>query len=304
MKFVVSGLGSGSIAGRIVGSIAGMALWVSLVSGFPVIAAENENDPVFFIKTPEKTFQFQRSELLNRKDQVSITVTEDPTYPGSARTYTAVPLVGLFIPFKLLTSGDAGQEISLFFHCLDGFSAPIPIEKVLDTDRNHANAFLAIEEPGRKWPAVRSQEGPATAGPFYLIWKNPEASKIGAEEWPYQLSGFEVKKSLRALYPALFPDSSLPKEHPARQGFEVFLKNCFACHTLNHQGESKLGPDLNLPMNPTEYFTEKVLLQFIRNPESVRSWSGSKMKPVSKEAISDAELGALVEYLKHMRHRS
>jgi mono/diheme cytochrome c family protein len=171
---------------------------------------------------------------------------------------------------------------------------------VLNTDPKRATAYLAIELPTEKWPALASQDGAQTAGPFYLIWKNPKSSQVGTEEWPYQLTGFEIKKSIQSLYPAIFPDSSLGKDHPVQKGFQVFLKNCFACHTLNRQGESSLGPDLNLPMSPTEYFTEKALLQFLRNPESIRSWPGQKMKGLSKEEVTDEDLKNLVEYLKQM----
>jgi hypothetical protein len=40
---------------------------------------------------------------------------------------------------------------------------------------------------------------------------------------------------------------------------------------MNHQGPSRVGPDLNLPLNPTEYFKESVLPRYIRNPKSIRA---------------------------------
>ena len=43
------------------------------------------------------------------------------------------------------------------------------------------------------------------------------------------------------------------------RGLKLFQKTCFACHTINGEEASKVGPDLNLPMNPTEYFKEGVL---------------------------------------------
>jgi len=44
------------------------------------------------------------------------------------------------------------------------------------------------------------------------------------------------------------------------------------CYTLNGAGNAHVGPDLNLPQNPTEYLVPAALRQLIRNPASVRSW--------------------------------
>jgi len=68
---------------------------------------------------------------------------------------------------------------------------------------------------------------------------------------------------------------------------KLFQQTCFACHTMNREGPSQVGPDLNLPLNPTEYFKESVLPQYIRNPKSIRSWERSKMPGFGPEAFSD-----------------
>ena len=88
-----------------------------------------------------------------------------------------------------------------------------------------------------------------SAGPFYLIWKNPKLSDIGTENWPFMLAGFDVKKSLEMTYPKIIPASNIKKSDDVYLGMQSFVKNCFACHKMNAQGEGVMGPDLNLPMN-------------------------------------------------------
>lgn len=69
---------------------------------------------------------------------------------------------------------------------------------------------------------------------------------------------------------------------------------------MNREGPSQVGPDLNLPLNPTEYFKESILPRYIRDPKSVRSWEGSKMPGFGLEALSDDALASIVAYLKQM----
>jgi cytochrome c1 len=83
----------------------------------------------------------------------------------------------------------------------------------------------------------------------------------------------------------------------------MFIKNCFPCHTMNKQGEARMGPDLNVPKNPTEYFTEPVLRAFIRNPQSLHTWPQSKMTPFLPENFPDSALSDVIAYLKHMAKR-
>jgi cytochrome c1 len=64
-----------------------------------------------------------------------------------------------------------------------------------------------------------------------------------------------------------------------------------------------MGPDLNLPMNPTEYFREGILGTFIRDPQSVRNIPGSRMSAFPESVISDAEMSQLLAYLRHMAGR-
>ena len=157
-------------------------------------------------------------------------------------------------------------------------------------------AFIAIENPKSKWPALPLKS--SSAGPFYLVWLKPELSGILQEEWPYQIAAFEVKGRMNELYPRIFP-THLEDASVAR-GLKLFQQTCFACHTMNREGPSQVGPDLNLPLNPTEYLKESVLPRYIRNPKAIRSWEGSKMPGFGPETFSDEDIANIVAYLKQM----
>jgi mono/diheme cytochrome c family protein len=99
------------------------------------------------------------------------------------------------------------------------------------------------------------------------------------------------------------PAADLPKDAPARRGFAVFQRNCITCHTLNGQGDAKLGPDLNIPHSPTEYLRDDMLRTLVRNPQDLRHWPQAKMPGFDRQTLSDADLDDLVAYLKHMATR-
>ena len=90
---------------------------------------------------------------------------------------------------------------------------------------------------------------------------------------------------------------------PIRRGLAVFTTNCIVCHTFNLAGDATVGPDLNVPHNPTEYMREEYLRRLIRNPASVRYWKEQKMPGFDTAAISDRELDELLAYFYYMAKR-
>jgi mono/diheme cytochrome c family protein len=255
-------------------------------------ASATGSEPTLRISWAMGSRSYTRSELLERPDVVRIQITRDPAYDGQPRTYQAVALHSLWegVPVP--------SDALLLFKCIDGFSAPIARDRVLNASPSAAIAFLAVEPAGGPWPKNAKGVSP---GPFYLVWKDPEKSGIQKEEWPFQLAAFEVKRGLAESYPGILPDSKAAASVQA--GFRIFVENCFACHTMNRQGESELGPDLNVPMNVTQYWKPGSIRALVRDPQSVRHWPQGNMPAFSREQLSDEDLNRLLEYLQHMAGR-
>src|SRR5215217_8692129 len=113
------------------------------------------------------------------------------------------------------------------------------------------------------------------------------------QQWPYQLAELISQPSPTVRWPVLGVDPALPATHPLRAGLALFVTQCLPCHTLNGAGASALGPDLNQPMNPTQYLTRDGLRALIRNPKSVRSWPAQQM-PGFADQMTDAEIDLVI----------
>jgi mono/diheme cytochrome c family protein len=227
-------------------------------------------------------------QLLARADARTIEVPGDVSYHRTMR-YKAVPLKALL--------GGVAADAHLQFTALDGFAAEIPAALILDG--HGAEAWLAVEDSA--WPALG--DGKPSAGPFYLVWLHPEAGKVGPEQWPYQIASVRVLADPAARFPLMRPAAGLAKDSPVMRGFEVFQRNCITCHTLNGQGDAKLGPDLNIPHSPTEYLRDGMLRVLVRNPQDLRHWPQAKMPGFNSTVLSDRDLDDLEAYLKHMSGR-
>jgi len=234
--------------------------------------------------------QWDSAQLLSLPQAREISVDQDVSYKRPMR-YRAVPLATLLQGIK---ADDHLQAIAL-----DGFAAEMPAAPLLQD--GPARAWLAIEEPAKPWPALG--KGKPSAGPFYLVWTNPQASGIRPEQWPFQIATIRRLAAVEQRFPALLPDPKLATDDPVRQGFALFQQNCLACHRLNGAGDAQFGPDLNLPHNPTEYFQPGFLRQYIRNPQSLRQWPQARMPGFAESVLSEQELDALLAYLKHMAGR-
>lgn len=228
--------------------------------------------------------------LLARRDARAVSIRDDVAYHRTMR-YRAVPL-------RALLEGVAPTD-HLQFVASDGFAAELPA--ALLWNAAGSTAWLAIEEPREPWPALPGKE--ASAGPFYLVWTRPRAAGIGPERWPYQLTTIRRLPGVAARFPALLPDPGLADDSPIRRGFAVFQSTCLACHTLNGAGDARLGPDLNLPYGPTEYLRADLLRAYLRDPQSLRRWPQARMPGFDARVLPDADLDALLAYLRHMTAR-
>jgi mono/diheme cytochrome c family protein len=252
------------------------------------------DEPTKTVTVANDTRSFTRGELLARPDATTIEVVRDVTY-RVPMTYRAVPLASLLAGMTL--PPDSVIEAVT----LDGFIAQLPPDLVLNTNKSKAVAWLAIETADHPWPPIPEKD--ASAGPFYIVWTGAAVDTIRSEQWPYQMEKLVGQPSPATRWPALAVNSALPPTDPVRAGQALFVVQCLPCHKLNGAGASNVGPDLNLPQNPTEYFTPQGLHDLIRNPRAVRAWPALAMPPFPPDYLSDREIGLVVTYLRHMAGR-
>ncbi|MGH6749185.1 MAG: hypothetical protein ACRECI_07695 [Methyloceanibacter sp.] len=87
-----------------------------------------------------ETRNFTREALLARSDAATIQVPYDITY-RAPMTYRAVPVAAL------LAGMNVPPDSVIEAVALDGFTAQLPLDLVLNADENKAVAWLAIEQP-------------------------------------------------------------------------------------------------------------------------------------------------------------
>ncbi|WP_421553070.1 c-type cytochrome [Pseudomonas yamanorum] len=257
---------------------------LSLLLALPASAAQ------LTIELDHTSKTWETAELLKRPDAQTVQIVDDVSYKRNM-TYRAVPLAALL---PGITPENHLQAVAL-----DGFAAELTAAPLLS--KSGARAWLAVEDPAHPWPPLA--DGKPSAGPFYLVWTDPQAGPISPEQWPFQISGIKQMKTVAERFPALLPDPKLAANDPVNQGFALFQKNCLACHRLNGAGDAQVGPDLNIPYNPTEYFAGDFLKRYIRDPQSMRHWPQAKMPAFATSVLPDADLDLLVGYLKHMAGR-
>lgn len=264
-----------------------MRILIALLCLFSTLSATGAT---LTLKIGEHSRTWQSEQLLSHPDARDITIDQDVAYKRSMH-YRAVPLAVLL---EGVGPTDHLQAVSF-----DGFAAEMPAGPLLQP--GPAQAWLAVEDPKQPWAGLAP--GKPSAGPFYLVWADPQASGIRPEQWPYQVSTVSRLAPVEERFPALLPDPALKKDDPVREGFALFQQNCLACHRLNGAGDAQFGPDLNVPHNPTEYFQPAFLRQYIRDPQSLRRWPQARMPGFPVQVLNDKELDALLAYLRHMASR-
>jgi mono/diheme cytochrome c family protein len=261
-------------------------IWAAFAIAYMTAHAEQAT---LTIVADQQRVVFSQSQLLSRHDIQTISVA-DSVYKQRFTRFKAIPIA------NLLTALTIPEFAVVQCNGADGFSAILEKTRLLSPDPKASKAYLAIEDPKSPWPDLVGKT--TSAGPFYLVWTDPQASAIGREEWPFQVVSIAILSDIRSAFPNIYPaDDAAPT---VQNGFKSFLKNCFACHKINGNGAGSIGPDLNLPMNPTEYLEETALAALIRRPASVRTWPGMVMRGFSEAAIPDAERSDLIAYLKYM----
>jgi mono/diheme cytochrome c family protein len=274
--------------------LASLAVWLFVVSGS--VGPAGADEPSLAVSQASITRRFTASELLARPDATELAVADDVAYRGAAR-YRAVPLLALLSELPADSRSDTLES-----RAADGFVAQIPLSLLRKASTGGAVPWIAVEPPGAPWPDLPGKA--QSAGPFYLVWQEPERSGVTREQWPYQLASLAVVESPAHRWPQLATDPSLPPDAPARKGGFVFVANCLPCHRLNGGGAGEMGPDLGAPMNALDYLTERGLRAMVRNPRAVRSWPLLQMPGFGPEVVPDSDLDALIAYLQRAAHRA
>jgi mono/diheme cytochrome c family protein len=181
----------------------------------------------------------------------------------------------------------AGDEIA--FITQDGYAPTTRLENL-----QRRAAYVVYKEKGQAGLGkVYKGKVLVDAGPLYVVWENQPAGDIEVP-WPYQLATIEII-DFKSKYNLMMP-AGAGADSPEQQGFELFKNHCMRCHSINLQG-GDLGPELNVPRNVTEYWSEQNLRAFIKDASSFHARS----KMPAFLYFTDEQIDQLVLYLTRMR---
>lgn len=152
------------------------------------------------------------------------------TYQG----YPVVPLLDQLLGDRWRVNGSL-----VAFEAKDGYQSMIPAERLL---RYPAYLVYANMQGGNFSVDVPPLNHRVPLGPWYLVWDNvlhPDLRVDGATYWPYQVTRIELvdRTRMNQLMPAMLPERY-------REGAQLTLKYCLACHRVNGVGGSKMPIDL------------------------------------------------------------
>jgi mono/diheme cytochrome c family protein len=170
----------------------------------------------------------------------------------------------------------------------DGYTVPLSGQRLLEGGAYIA--FADAEHPGR-WDPIGPQR--ADPAPFYLVWRDSTQCDLETHPRPWQLAVLEIAR-YESVFPHSVPHGVEPSSGPYR-GFQRFASLCIRCHAINREG-GRVGPELNVPQNITEYRPGAQIRAYIRNPLTFR-YGNMPAHPT----LDDAALDDLLAYLTHMR---
>lgn len=185
----------------------------------------------------------------------------------------------------------AGRDLStlaLLLRASDGYVVPLSAKALID-----GGAHVAIDDldvPGFE-PIGAKRANP---GPYYLVWPDaPDGSPRALSEFPrpYMLDAIAI-----ATYESQFPKTVPKAPSPAAaRGFATFKTLCVHCHAVNREG-GRVGPELNVPKNVTEYWQPAQIKAYVKDPLSFRYGN----MPANPQ-LSDADLDDVLAYLTLMK---
>ena len=184
---------------------------------------------------------FTTGQLLARPDTTTIEVRQDVVY-GRQMTYRAVPLRGLLQGMRLGAEEESRSRRATA-------SSPCCRQRSSSRPRQRLGPMLAIEPPDAPWPSPGQG---MTTGPFYLVWLDPAASGVRSEQWPFAVA------AIRPVPPPPYagprsPSAATSRPAPRSGGPGAGRDPVHGLPPRERRRRRPVGPDLNLPLSPTEY---------------------------------------------------
>lgn len=180
----------------------------------------------------------------------------------------------------------ASVDGELQLTAVDGYTVLVPLSKAFES-----GAHLAIADADGPWEPIGPQH--ANPGPFYVVWKHPEQQSLATHPRPWGLAKLALVR-FEDVYAWTVPPR---RSAVIDEGYRLFRAHCLRCHAINRQG-GRVGPELNVPQNVTEYRPREQLVAWVKNPLTFRY---GNMPAFAN--LSDAALDALLEYLSVMKER-
>lgn len=259
----------------------------------PAPSQEQTKAPKLDPERLSKTLTFMRDgeqiKALSVEELIKISPLEqwsayDPYYK-KVKTWRAFALKPVL---EAVYKGQDGDLVSqeLILRASDGY-------QVLSTGAAmlRPGAYIAVEDvehPG--WEPIGPQR--VNPGPFYLVWRQEDQQDQEQYPRPWQLAQIEIAR-YEQLYPRTVPTGAA-EDSLARQGYELFKAQCSRCHAINQQG-GRVGPELNIPQNITEYRPEAQIRAYIKNPMTFRYGN----MPAFAH-LEEGQLDGILAYLKAM----
>jgi len=263
-----------------------------LLASRPVLLLADE--PTLEFLDEGKSVQVLTREDLAEKIPVTGLTVENPT-TSQAASYQGAALTALLSRVY----GDRWKSAGLVkFETRDGYQPVVPVANI-----NQHSGLMAYADAGQdRLQAIGDGHGGTVdPGPFYLVWENIRDSSAKKDpwlQWPWQLAKVELT-SIEREYPQTAPPPGAPES--VMRGLNGFISHCAKCHQINGEGGA-IGPELNYPVNVTEYWQNDWLPKFIANPQAIRH--NSKMVGYqSASPEKSAEIDDIVAYLRAMKDR-
>lgn len=269
-----------------------IALVGGLLAGQPFRVTADE-PTLQFLDAGKPIQTLTRKDLAEKIPSTRLTV-ENPT------TSQPAPYQGAALPALLtVVYGDRWQHAELVkFETRDGYQPVVPVSHI-----SQHSGLMAYADAGqdRLQALGDGHGGTVDPGPFYLVWENIQDRGARQDpwlQWPWQLAKVELT-SIEREYPQTAPPPGASEA--VVRGFNGFLSHCAKCHQINGEGGA-IGPELNVPVNVTEYWQNDWLPKFIADPQSIRH--NSKMVGYqSASPEKSAEIDDIVAYLRAMKER-